>query len=161
MEAALISLAEAYEAHHGYLLRVAWALTHHMPEAEDMESTLWCRVVVRWSQIDQRNIRGYLSQGLYHLNTDRLRQRAPVSIDTVPEWADDGHPYSDYMKSPISIDTIVESRERFAAVKAAVLALSAPERRAIAAAALGLDHQVNAQRVALHRARKRLRRLCA
>ena len=153
----MISLTAAFEAHQGYLLGVAYGMTGSRVEAEDLVSVLWIRVIPRWELIDDQNLRGMFWRILANLNTDRLRMQWAVSIDTVPEWADDGRPYSDYMADPVSIDAIVEGRERFERVKAVLRTLSEPEQRAVASAAWGQTHQPNAQRIALHRARKRLK----
>ena len=157
-----MTIAEAFEAHHGYTIKVACGLCGNLPDAEDLASEMWLRMVRYWGRVDDRNLRGLFWTALHNLYHDNYHRRKlpPVSIDTVPDWADEGAPYSDYMANPITLDTIVESRERFERIRVAVLALSGPERRAVADSLAGA-HLENAQRVALHRARRHLREAVA
>ena len=157
--APMITMAEAFEAHQPYLLRVAYGLTGNPETAADLVQDMWVRALRRWSQTDDRNLRGYLSLILHRLFIDdrKAQRNKAVSLDSVPDWADDGNPYSDYVATPISLDTIVESRERWRLVVVAVRTLPKPEQRAVASVVAGAHHQPNAQRVALHRARKHLR----
>lgn len=156
--------AEAFDAYNGYLFKVACGLTDNKQDAEDLVQDAWVRVLRYWDdRKDDQNLRGYFRVIVQHLFIDRYRAAhiVAVSIDSVPDWTEDGHPYSDYMANRITLETIVESRERFEAVKAAIQRLSPVEQRAVAMAA---GHQKRwgqgtpaAERIALHRARKHLR----
>ena len=160
----MISLAEAVAAHQDYLLRVAFSLTHNRLDAEDLLQSMWLRVVRYWGQTDDRNLRGYFRTVLKNVYIDgyRAHQVDVLSIDDSPhgDW-DNASPWSDFLATRISLEDIVESRERFEAVKAAIQTLSPVEQRAVAMAA---GHQTRrghttpaAERIALHRARKHLR----
>ena len=155
-----MTVTDAYEQHQSYLLRVAYGMVGNMADAEDMVSMMWVRVLPHWDRLEDTNLRGYLWQTLKRLNIDRRWIRYAVSFDSVPDWAGDGHPYSDYVACQISLDTIVESRERLRDVIAALKALREDEQHVVALAVerwgakQGLP---NRQRVALHRARKHLR----
>ena len=161
----MIPLADAVAAHQDYLLRVAFSLTHNRLDAEDLLQSMWLKVVRYWGQADDRNLRGYFRTVLKNVYIDgyRAHQVDVLSIDDSPhdEW-DKAAPWSDYLVNRITLEDIVESRERFEAVKAAVQTLSPVEQRAVAMAA---GHQTRrghpgppaAERIALHRARKHLR----
>ena len=150
--------AEAFEAYNGYLFKVACGLTDNKQDAEDLVQDAWVRVLRYWDdRKDDQNLRGYFRVIVQRLFIDRHRAAhiVAVSIDSVPDWADDGNPYSDYVAAPITLDTIVESRERLRQVIEALKTLSETERRAVAALEQG--GATVKERVALHRARRHLR----
>ena len=159
----MISLAEAYEAHQAYLYRVAYSLTHNPEDAADLVQDTWVKVLRYWEKADDRNLRSYFRTVLKNLYVDAYRAHVDVlSIDESPNGElNNAAPWSDFIVTRISLEDIVESRERFEAVKAAIQTLSPVEQRAVAMAA---GHQTRrghttpaAERIALHRARKHLR----
>ena len=163
-----MTFEEAYEAYTRHLIKVACGLTGNLPDAEDLVSGTWLKLYPRWAIIEDRNIRGYCVTVLRHLHIDTMRATHPtVSIDTAPDWTDDGRPGSDYLENGVSLDAIVESRDRYRRVLVALMILSKTERRAVVNAAtrqgyLRDGHENgNAERVALHRARKHLREAVA
>lgn len=161
----MISLAEAFEAHQPYLLRVAYRLTGNQLDAEDLVGALWERMVKHWDRMDDRNLRSYFVTAMKRQAIDnyRVTHFVAISIDTVPGWAEDGNPWSDYLVNQVSLETIVESRDRLRRVVEALKALPVHERRAVVNAVEWEKRERtqagngNSERVALYRARKHLR----
>ena len=52
----MITITEAFEAYHGYLLRVAVGLTSDPDIADDLVSATWERAVRNWHHVDDSNM---------------------------------------------------------------------------------------------------------
>ena len=159
----MLTITEAFEQHQSYLLGMAYRMTGNYEDAADLVSVMWVRVLPHWARLEDNNLMGYLRRVLMNLNNDRSHLRYTVSIDSSPDWADNGQPYSNYIECPISIDTIVESRDQLRRVLVLIKTMPPYQQRAIAGAlAYGNRERTNAtytsgQRSALSHARKKLR----
>ena len=165
----MIPLTAVFERYHGRLLLHARNYTQEPTVAEDLVSAAWERVVRYWPRYVDRGADAADSEGrmwawlrtiLHHAMIDVWRQRVVlVSLTVVVDGEEMDARWSALQTTDDTLPRL-EAQERLAEVRRQLALLPESQRRVVVMAVerWGTQaHMSDTERVALHRARRRLR----